>query len=202
LSSSDRKQGFAHRLHSRCTQGCWTDISGTEIRNNDTYRSIVDFAAVGKRYYRLVIYSQNALQAQITEIIPYVMAKPPIPQVPDDDYVLIVGNQMNGFTYTQLAKFLERNGYKSVTVPHHEMSLDVLRALQNEPMAIIFSGNNADWQYLPLFEFYGEWEIIRVVDDISMMGIRAGNSLAAMLSWWALVPSIWRSGAWFASLSA
>jgi len=158
----------------------WTDIAGTETKNNDTYRNIIDFAPVGKRYYRLVIYAQNALQAQINEIIPYVKAKPPVPQVPDGDYVLIIGNQMNGFTYTQLAKFVQSHGYASVTVPHQEISLEVLRALPNEPMAIIFSGNNADWQYLPLFEYYGEWEIIRVVDDVPMMGICAGNEFFAM----------------------
>ena len=158
----------------------WTDISGTETKSNDTYRNIIDFAPVGKRYYRLVIYSQNALQAQINEIIPYVKAKPPVPQVPDGEYVLIVGNQMNGFTYTQLAKFVEGHGYASVTVPHQEISLDVLRALPNAPMAIIFSGNNADWQFLPLFEYYGEWEIIRELDDIPMMGICAGNEFFAM----------------------
>jgi len=158
----------------------WTEVPGTEVRNNDTYRNIIDFDPVGKRYYRLAIFSQNALQAQINAIVPYVKATPPVPQVPDGDYVLIVGNQMNGFTYTQLAKFVESHGHETVTVPHYEMSLDVLRALRNEPMAIIFSGNNADWQYLPLFEYYGEWEIIRVLDDIPMMGICAGNEFFAM----------------------
>jgi anthranilate/para-aminobenzoate synthase component II len=158
----------------------WTDIEGTEIRNNDTYRNIIDFRPVNTRYYRLVIYSQNALQAQLNAIIPYVRGEPQVPDVPDVDYVLVIGNQMNGFTYTQLARFVESKGYKAVTIPHQDMSLKVLRALRNRPMAIIFSGNNADWQYLPLFEFYGEFEIIRRVDDIPMMGICAGNEFYAM----------------------
>jgi anthranilate/para-aminobenzoate synthase component II len=158
----------------------WSDIEGTEIRKNDTYRNIIDFRPVNTRYYRLVIYSQNSLQAQINAIIPYVRGEPQVPDVPDGDYVLIIGNQMNGFTYTQLARFVEGRGYKCVTVPHQEISLKVLRALTNRPMAIIFSGNNADWQYLPLFEFYGELEIIRRVDDIPMMGICAGNEFYAM----------------------
>ena len=158
----------------------WTDIKGTEIKNNDTYRNLIDFRPVNTRYYRLIIYSQNALQAQLNVIIPYVKEAPRIPDVPDGDYVLIIGNQMNGFTYTQLAKFVESKGYKAVTIPHQEMSLKVLRGLKNRPMAIIFSGNNADWQYLPVFEFYGEFEIIRSVYDIPMMGICAGNEFYAM----------------------
>jgi anthranilate/para-aminobenzoate synthase component II len=158
----------------------WSNIEGTEIKNNDTYRNIIDFKAVNTRYYRLVIYSQNALQVQLNTIIPYTSSEPRIPDVPKDKYVLLIGNQMNGYTYTNLAKFVEDRGYKSITIPHFEMSLDVLRNLSNTPMAIIFSGNNADWQYLPMFEYYGEFEIYREVYDIPMMGICAGNEFYAM----------------------
>lgn len=158
----------------------WVDIPGTEIKDNDTYRNIMDFKPVNARYYRLVIYSQNALQAQINSIIPYVKGTPPVPETPEGDYVLLIGNQMNGFTYTHLAKFVEARGYKTITVAHQNISLKVLRALKNKPTAIIFSGNNADWQYLPLFEYYGEWEIYRKVADIPMMGICAGNEFFAM----------------------
>lgn len=158
----------------------WKNIEGTEIKDNDTYRNIIDFKPVNMRYYRLVIYAQNALQAQINVIIPYVKGTPPVPTVPEGDYVLLIGNQMNGFTYTQLAKFVENQGYKTVTIAHQNISLKTLRALKNKPMAIIFSGNNADWQYLPLFEFYGEFEIYRKVTDIPMLGICAGNEFIAM----------------------
>ncbi len=158
----------------------WADIEGTEITNNDTYRNIIDFKPVNTRYYRLVIYSQNALQVQLNTIIPYTHGEPPIPNVPNGKYVLLIGNQMNGYTYTDLAKFVKERGYQSVTIPHYELSLEVLRNLKNKPMAIIFSGNNADWQYLPMFEYYGEFEIYREVNDIPMMGICAGNEFYAM----------------------
>ena len=158
----------------------WTDIKGTEVRKNDTYKNIVDFTPVNTRYYRLVVYSQNALQAQLNVIIPYTRGEPEIPQVPDRNYVLIVGNQMNGFTYTQIARFVERAGYATITVPHQNISLKTVRALRNKPMAIILSGNNADFQYLPMFEYYGEFEIIREVDDIPMLGICAGHEFYAM----------------------
>ncbi len=158
----------------------WMDIQGTEVKKNDTYRNIVDFKPVNARYYRLVIYSQNALQAQLNVIIPYVKGEPEIPHVPDGKYVLVIGNQMNGYTYTQIAKFVEREGYATVTVPHQNMSLKTVRSLRNKPMAIILSGNNANFQYLPMFEFYGEFEIIREVDDIPMLGICAGHEFFAM----------------------
>ena len=158
----------------------WTNIEGTEVRNNDTSRNTLDFVPVNARYYRLVIYSQNALQARINAIIPYVKGEPEPPRVPDGNYVLIVGNQMNGFTYTQLAGFIERQGFPTVTVGHQNVSLKMLRALKNRPMAIILSGNNADFPYLPMFEYYGEFEIIRQVHDIPMLGISAGHEFYAM----------------------
>jgi len=158
----------------------WTDIPGAEVRDNDTYRNIVDFAPVNARFYRLVIRAQNALQAQLHTIIPYVRGQPPVPTVPAGDYVLLVGNQLDGGTYTRLAEFVERAGLPTVTVPHHEISLAVLRGLAHPPLAIIFSGNNADWQYLPMFEYYGEFEIYRTVDDIPLLGICAGHEFFAL----------------------
>ncbi|MDA3800257.1 MAG: discoidin domain-containing protein [Kiritimatiellae bacterium] len=158
----------------------WTNLPETEIKDNDTYRNIIDFTPVNARYYRLAIFSQNALQAQINVIVPYVKGQPTVPEVPEGKYVLIIGNQMNGYTYTDLVGFVKKQEYEAIIIPHYEMSYDVLQKLKNKPMAIICSGNNADWQNLPIFEYYGEYEIIREVDDIPMMGICAGNEFMAM----------------------
>ena len=158
----------------------WKDIRDTKVVGNDTYRNIIDFKPVTARYFRLLINKQNALQAQINTIIPYTKGNPSVPEVPDGKYVLLVGNQMNGFTYTQLADFVESKGFKTVLIPHYEFSLDVLKKLKHKPMAIMFSGNNADWQYLPMFEYYGEYEVMREVRDIPMMGMCAGNEFFAM----------------------
>ena len=158
----------------------WVDIPGSKVVGNDSYRNIIDFEPVNTRYYRLAIFSQNALQAQINVIIPYFKGQPKVPETPTGKYVLIIGNQMNGYTYTNLEKFVKKRGYKSLVVPHYEMSYDVFKKLKNKPMAMIFSGNNADWQNLPIFEYYGEYEIIRKNYDIPMMGICAGNEFMAM----------------------
>ncbi len=158
----------------------WKEIRDARVVGNDTYRNIIDFKPVTARYFRLLINKQNALQAQINTIIPYTKGSPSVPEVPEGKYVLLVGNQMNGFTYTQLADFVESKGFKTVLIPHYEFSLDVLKKLIHKPMAIMFSGNNADWQYLPMFEYYGEYEVMREVRDIPMMGMCAGNEFFAM----------------------
>ena len=158
----------------------WTDLPGTSVTGNNTYTNTIDFEPVNARYYRLCIRDQHGLQAILNMVIPYVRGEAPVPEVPDGDYVLLVGNQMNGFTYTQLAKFVENCGYPVVTVPHHQMSLAVLRSLRHPPMALICSGNNADYQYMPMFEYYGEFEVIRENAEIPMLGICAGNQFYAM----------------------
>ncbi len=158
----------------------WKTIEETRITGNDTYRNIIDFKPVSARFFRLIINKQNALQAQINAIIPYTRGQPAIPDVPDGRFVLLIGNQMDGYTYTHLKRFVESKGYKTVLIPHYDFSLDVLRRLKHRPMAIMFSGNNADWQYLPMFEYYGEYEVMRDVDNIPMMGMCAGNEFFAM----------------------
>ncbi len=93
--------------------------------------------------------------------------------------MLLIGNQMNGFTYTRLAEFVEEQGYQTVTVPHYEASLEWLQALKRQPIAIICSGNNANYPDLPMFEYYGEYEIIRET-KIPLLGICCGHQSLAM----------------------
>ncbi|NGX51826.1 MAG: hypothetical protein KR126chlam5_00113 [Candidatus Anoxychlamydiales bacterium] len=62
---------------------------------------------------------------------------------------------MNGGTFTQLAPYIETLdlGLKTLRVPHYEISLDMLNRLQNKPLAIILSGNNANYPHLPMYEY-------------------------------------------------
>jgi len=55
----------------------------------------------------------------------------------------------------------------------------MLNPLERKPVAIINSGNNADYPDLPMFEYNGEFEIIRE-SDIPILGICAGHQLSAM----------------------
>lgn len=159
----------------------WREIPGTNIKKNLTFRNIIDFAPVRGRYFRLLIRAFAGYAAQINEIILYSSGQSPVPAVPAGDYVLIVGNEHNGFTFTELAKYIEKlpGNIKTVTVPCYAVSPRLLEKLSHPPRAIILSGNNADYPNLPMFEYNGEFEIIRNT-KIPLLGICAGHQFLAM----------------------
>jgi len=159
----------------------WTDIEESGVQNNDTFRNIIDFPAVESRYLRLYIKEWHGIAAQINVITFYSPGSPPAPAVPDGEYVLLVGNQMNGFTFSALGDFVESLGLglQTLAVPHYEVSLEMLNSLEPKPTAIILSGNNANYPNLPMFEYNGEYEIIRK-SDIPILGICCGHQQLAM----------------------
>ncbi len=159
----------------------WVDIPGAAVSGNDTFRNIVDFAPVSTRYVRLLIKSWHGYAAQINAVTFYSPGRPIVPETPANDYVLIVGDQKNGFTFTELADFVEGLGLglDTLTVPHYEVSLSMLEGLRKRPIAIILSGNNSDYPNLPMFEYNGVYEIIRN-SDIPILGICCGHQQLAM----------------------
>jgi len=159
----------------------WQLISGTDTKNNRSYRNILEFEPVKARYFRLLIDNFIGYAAQINEMILYSPGEPAVPKAPDDKYVLIIGNEHNGFTFTDLAKHIEKMplGLKTLTVPCYEASMKMLQSLSPQPVAIILSGNNADYPNLPMFEYNGEFEIIRKA-KLPMLGICAGHQYLAM----------------------
>ncbi|MDD5086090.1 MAG: discoidin domain-containing protein [Candidatus Omnitrophica bacterium] len=159
----------------------WSDIKGTSVKNNDTFRNIIDFDAVKARYLRLLIKEWYGYAAQINVITLYSPGRPAVPKAPEKDYVLLVGNQEDGFTFSELADFVKGLdlGLETLTVPHYEVSLDMLTKLKKKPVAVILSGNNADYPNLPMFEYNGEYEIIRK-SDIPILGICCGHQQLAM----------------------
>ncbi|MBU0731948.1 discoidin domain-containing protein [Patescibacteria group bacterium] len=156
----------------------WSRISGTDIENNNTFRNIIDIKPTKARYLRLVIDGWHGYAPQINEIIFYSPGRPPVPKVPNQPYVLVVGNQHNGFTFSELAAHIEGTGLglKTITVPRYEVSLDMVKKLRNRPVAIVLSGNNADYPNQPMFEYNGEFEIIRG-SDIPILGICCGHQM-------------------------
>ena len=160
----------------------WRNIKDSEIKGNDTYRNIIDIKPVKTRYIRLLIKDWYGYAAQINAVTLYAPGQPKVPEVPKKRrYVLLVGNQENGFTFSELANFVETCGLglKTVTVPHYEVSLDMLNKLERKPIAIILSGNNANYPNLPMFEYNGEYEIIRS-SEIPILGICCGHQQLAM----------------------
>ncbi len=168
-------------LQSSSNGSTWKDITETRTKNNNTFRSIISFKPVKARYFRLFIKDFLGYAAQINEIILYSPGQPKVPQAPNQDYVLIIGNEHNGYTFTELAKKVESlfPKLKTLTIPYYEASLEMLHKLQKKPVAVILSGNNADYPNLPMFEHNGEFEIIRQT-DIPMLGICAGHQFMAM----------------------
>lgn len=181
LSNPDNPEGWLKDFvlqHSSDGQK-WHDIDGTQVKDNDTFRNIIDFAPVRRRFFRLLIKDFTGYCAQVNEIILYTKGQTAVPSVPEGNYVLIIGNEHNGFTFTDLAGHIKGLGFESVTVPYFEASMEMLDKLPNKPFAIILSGNNADYPNLPMFEHNGEFEIIRE-SNIPILGICAGHQFLAM----------------------
>ncbi|MBC8321767.1 MAG: discoidin domain-containing protein [Bacteroidetes bacterium] len=180
LSNPDSKEGWLTNFYWMYSLDGknWTKIEGAEITDNDTYRNIIDFAPVTTAYLKLIINNYLGYAPQVYTTIFYSPGIPEPPHIPDKDYVLIVGDQLNGFTFTELAKFVEGLdlNLETVTVPHYEVSLSMVEGLNPQPVAIIFSGNNANYPNLPMYEFNGGFEIVRN-SDIPILGICAGHQL-------------------------
>jgi len=183
LSTPDNPDGWLKEfVFQKSMDGTlWEDVEGSMVKGNDTFRNSIDVTPFEARFVRLLMYDFIGYCAQINEVILYSPGKPAIPDVPDSAYVLIVGNEHNGYTFTELAQHIEGLGLalKTVTVPYFEVSMDMIRKVTRKPVAIILSGNNADYPNLPMFEYSGEFEIIREC-DIPILGICAGHQFLAM----------------------
>ena len=167
------------------------EIIDAKVPNNDTFRNVIDIEPVSTRYLRLKINHFRGVAPHLNCVIFYMPGKPQVPIPPRGKYVLLVGDQMNGGTFTQLAPYIETLdlGLQTLTVPHYEISLDMLNRLQNKPVAIILSGNNADYPHLPMYEFNGVYEIIRNT-NIPLLGICAGHQMLAFTYGYSFVRSM------------
>ena len=157
----------------------WHKIRKGELKDNDTFRNIVDFDEVSAKYIKLEIYDFIGYAAQLNEVMFFSPGKYPAVSVPSKDYVLVIGNEHNGFTFTELAKHIESLGYQAVGMPFYQASWDMISNFSNKPLAIILSGNNADYPNLPMFEYASEFDMIRKT-DIPLLGICAGHQFLAM----------------------
>jgi GMP synthase-like glutamine amidotransferase len=159
----------------------WREVAGASRTGNDTFRNILDFPPVSGRLWRLYIKSWHGYAAQLNALCLYEPGAPPEPAPPNKPYVLVVGDQMNGCTFTQLARRIRGLdlGLKVLEIPHYQMSLKLVRGLKPQPVAIILSGNNSGYQNLPMFEYNGNYEVIRQC-RLPILGICCGHQLTAM----------------------
>ena len=183
LSNPTDKDGWLRDfvLQSSSDAKVWKNINDTDIKNNDTFRNIIDFKPKTARYFRILVTKYIGYAAQINEIILFTPEKIPTIKIPKNDYILVIGNEHNGFTFTNLAKHIENLEMKLevVCVPYYCISWEMIEQLPNKPVAIVLSGNNADYPNLPMFEYNGEFEIIRK-SNIPILGICAGHQFLAM----------------------
>nr|NGX33484.1 hypothetical protein [Candidatus Anoxychlamydiales bacterium] len=107
------------------------EIIDAKILNNDTFRNVIDITPVSARYLRLKINHFRGVAPHLNCVIFYTPGKPKVPTPPRGRYVLLVGDQMNGGTFTQLAPYIETLDLdlKTLTVPHYEISLDMLNSI-------------------------------------------------------------------------
>ncbi len=183
LSNPNAKEGWLINFYwmSSLDGKSWTKIDETVRVDNYTFRNIIDITPVSAKYLKLIINDFYGYAPQLYTTIFYSEGSPEPPVVPGEDYVLIIGDQLNGFTFTELADYIEGLDLdlKTVTVPHYEISLNILESLDPQPIAIIFSGNNGNYPNLPMYEFNGGFEIVRN-SDIPILGICAGHQLEVM----------------------
>lgn len=158
----------------------WTKIKESEVTHSDTYRIITDIENQKARFWRLEITDYTGYAPALNEIMLFTPAQPEIPNIPEEPYILVIGNQRNGFTFTRLSERIEElvPGLKTVQIPFWKANMAVINALPKKPAAIVLSGNNASYNELPMFEYNGEYEIIRNT-DIPIFGICAGCQMNA-----------------------
>ncbi len=183
LSNPNGKEGWLTNFYwmSSLDGKTWNKIEETVTAKNYTYRNIIDITPTSAKYLKLIINDFYGYAPQLYTTIFYSSGQPKAPTVPNNDYVLLVGDQLNGFTFTELAEYVEGLdlNLETVTVPHYEVSLSMLESLSPQPVAVIFSGNNGNYPNLPMYEFNGGFEIVKN-SDIPILGICAGHQLEVM----------------------
>lgn len=194
LADSGQKDGWpvAFRWLASPDGVAWKEA--VTVADGDTYRFILDIDGVTARFWRLEISAWTGYAPALNELLLYSPGLPETPSPPSGPYVLIIGNQHNGFTFTQLAERVHEMvpQLATLTVPSYEASMAMYAALPQKPVAILLSGNNADYNDLPMFEYNGEYEIIRAA-PVPILGICAGNQMLAFASGYTRVRSMGRS---------
>lgn len=158
----------------------WREVPSASVQNDESYRFILDFPPTEGRFWRLTITGWRGDAVELNEILLYAPGRPAQPAPPKAPYVLVVGNQHNGGTFSQIGARIGElvPELNTLTVPHHEVSLAMVQALDPKPVAILLSGNNADYNALPMFEYNGEYELIRS-SKLPILGICAGMQMHA-----------------------
>ena len=171
----------------------WNDIGGSLRTNSNAFREIIDFSdPVSARYFRIRIQKWYGDSPRIYGVMFYAKQQPPVPEVPDRDYVLVISNIIGfkpeqGKTKTDFGWMIKgENGHIAppweldvIEIPAYAFSLSSFSRVKRMPVAIFLSGSPNTFCQLPMFEFNGEFELIRT-SDIPIWGSCAGIQMMAM----------------------
>ncbi|SME98253.1 glutamine amidotransferase-related protein [Desulfovibrio gilichinskyi] len=182
LSGFENKDGWLTDFHWLTSNDgeSWKKINDANISNSNTYRSIIDIKPYKARFWRLEITKFTGYAPALNEVMLFTSGQPEIQNIPTTPYVLVIGNQRNGFTFTRLKERIAELAPQLtiIQIPFWKANMAMFNALPNKPFAIILSGNNADYNKLPMFEYNGEYELIRQA-PIPILGICAGCQMNA-----------------------
>ncbi len=182
LADFENKDGWLSNFHWLASNDGvnWEKVNDANIVNSNTYRNIIDIAPRKSRFWRLEITKFTGYAPALNEIMLFTQGQPEIPSTPTTPYVLVIGNQRNGFTFTRLKERIAElvPGLTVVQIPFWKANMAVFKALPNKPVAIILSGNNASYNELPMFEYNGEYELVREAPT-PILGICAGCQMNA-----------------------
>ncbi len=160
----------------------WKEIEETRVEGSDAFRSVKDIDTVEARFLRLLISDWHGPVPKINEIALYSPGMPEVPEAPSSPYVLVVGNQFDGTGYGNIVPMVDGAGLglETLVVPYYEVNPQMIAELDKEPTAIILSGFSRWYENIPMFEFNGEFELIRDEEDIPILGICGGHQLMVM----------------------
>ncbi|MFW5489830.1 MAG: glutamine amidotransferase-related protein [Desulfovibrio sp.] len=173
----------------------WSKVQGLGVSKADTYRFLLDSTPTTARFWRLEITEWTGYAPALNEILLYSPGMPAVPGAPDTPYILVVGNQHDGATFTLLSQRIQEEAkglghpVHILQVPHWQVSMDMFNRLEHKPVAIVLSGNNADYNNLPMFAYNGEYELIRKA-PVPILGICAGNQMLAFQAGYTRVRSM------------
>jgi len=180
MEISGRPQDFVWQYSA--SGDSWTDIEETRTKDADGLRHLLEIEPVTARYFRLLITGWHGPAPVINEILLYSPGTPSLPNIPNDPYVLVVGNGFTGTGGSNVLNMVKGAGLglETLYVPYYEVSMEMLRKLDPQPVAIITSGFGRWYETIPMFEFNGEYEIIRQEANIPLLGICGGHQLLVM----------------------
>jgi GMP synthase-like glutamine amidotransferase len=178
----------------------WTDIPETQRKKADAFREIIDInKPVSARYFKLNITGWHGHSPRVYDVILYKTGQPPVPQVPKENYVLVVSNVLGftpqaGVAKTEFGKMIKGEGghvaprwkLDVLELPVHMFSPEVLNQMNPKPIAIFLTGSPNWFAQVPHFEFAGQYELTKTTTlptwgscaSLQMMAMAYGTTFA------------------------